>query len=63
MEKAFKAMGYATQVKALSDFHEDYGLPGGDDDPDEDEDEDEDEEESDSGDDDDMSEGSDDDSA
>lgn len=58
MEKAFKAMGYATQVKALSDFHEDYGLPGGDDDPDEDE------EESDSGDDDDdMSEGSDDDSA
>lgn len=25
-------MGYATQVKALSDFHDDYGLEGDDDD-------------------------------
>jgi len=32
MEKAFKTMGYKTQVKALSDFHDDYGLKAGDDD-------------------------------
>lgn len=32
MEKAFKAMGYATQVKSLSDFHDHYGLEGDDDD-------------------------------
>ncbi|KAF3771027.1 hypothetical protein M406DRAFT_235927, partial [Cryphonectria parasitica EP155] len=59
MEKAFKTMGYATQVKALSDFHEDYGLAGGDDDnedPEEDEDEEDDSEEEDEDDDDDMSE-------
>lgn len=40
-------MGYATQVKKLSDFHDDYGLPGseedGQNDPDADEDEDDDE--------------------
>lgn len=45
MEKAFKAMGYATQVKSLSDFYDDYGLEGDDDDGKTDQDgEDEDEE-------------------
>lgn len=54
IEKAFKSMGYATQVKALSDFHDDYGLPGDDDDGQNDPDGDE--EDEDSEDDDDMSE-------
>lgn len=55
MEKALKQMGYATQVKALSDFYEDYGLSAGDEDdePEDDEDEDEDDSEEDE---DDMSE-------
>lgn len=44
-------MGYATQVKKLSDFHDDYGLPGGDDDG-----QDKDDEEDGSEEDDDMSE-------
>ena len=37
MEKAFKAMGYATQVKSLADYHDDYGLEGSDDADDNDE--------------------------
>lgn len=32
MEKDFQSMGYAMKTKALSDFHEAYGLPGDDDD-------------------------------
>lgn len=32
MEKAFKAMGYATQLQSLSHFYDDYGLEGGDED-------------------------------
>lgn len=32
MEKAFNDMGYATQVKSLSDFYDHYGLEGDDDD-------------------------------
>lgn len=54
IEKAFKSMGYATQVKTLSDFHDDYGLPGGDEDGKNDPGEDD--EEDDSEEDDDMSE-------
>ncbi|KAI1639667.1 zinc metalloprotease [Biscogniauxia mediterranea] len=44
MEKELQEMGYKTQVKQLSDFHDDYGLaaPGGEE---EEEDEDEDDEE------------------
>lgn len=55
IEKAFKSMGYATQVKKLSDFHDDYGLPGSDEDGPNDPDGDDDDED-DSEDDDDMSE-------
>jgi hypothetical protein len=47
MEKAFKAMGYKTQVKALVDFYDDYGLEGPEEDGAEDEDEDDDEDMSD----------------
>lgn len=47
-------MGYATQVKTLSDFHDDYGLPGGGDDGKNDQDEDDEDDSED--DDDDMSE-------
>lgn len=63
MEKAFKSMGYQTQVRSLADFYDAYGLEGddeddkedseddeeGDSDEDEDEDEDEDMSEEDDG--------------
>ncbi|TDZ40042.1 Uncharacterized protein C8035_v004911 [Colletotrichum spinosum] len=52
MEKAFKEVGYTTQVKSLSDFHDDYGLKG-----DEDEEEGEEDDEDEDDDDDDDSEG------
>lgn len=32
LEKAYKTMGYATQVKSLSDFYDHYGLEGDDED-------------------------------
>lgn len=40
MEKELQEMGYKTQIKQLSDYHDDYGLesPDGEDDEDEDED-------------------------
>jgi hypothetical protein len=45
MEKEFQEMGYKTQIKQLSDFHDDYGLKSPDDEDDDDQgDEDEDEE-------------------
>lgn len=56
IEKAFKKMGFATQVKSLSDFYDHYGLEGDDDgdgkadadvDEEDDSEEDEDEDESD----------------
>lgn len=56
MEKAFKTMGYATQVKSLSDFYDHYGLEGDDDDGKTDPDGDEDEEGDSEDDEDDMSE-------
>lgn len=60
MEKAFKAMGYATQVQSLSHFYDDYGLQGDDEDDGKDDPEGDDEEEDDEGssedDEDDMSE-------
>lgn len=34
METAFKGMGYKVQVHELSDYHDDYGLEGVDDDGD-----------------------------
>jgi hypothetical protein len=40
MEKAFKAMGYKTQVQTLTHFYDDYGLEGGEDDGGEDDDDD-----------------------
>ena len=54
MEKAFKVMGYKTQVKTLADYHDDYGLKGDDDDMadgdgEEDDEEDDDDEEEDDG--------------
>lgn len=45
MEKAFKTMGYKTQVQPLNHFHEDYGLEGdeeGENDDEDDDDEDDD---------------------
>lgn len=61
MEKAFKGMGYKTQVRSLADFYDAYGLVGDDEDdkvdPDDDEEDDSDE---DGEDDEDMSEGEDD---
>ncbi len=44
MEKAFKAMGYKTQVQTLSHFHDDYGLEGGESDGEGENDDDDDEE-------------------
>ncbi|OHW91611.1 peptidase m16 inactive domain-containing protein [Colletotrichum incanum] len=55
IEKAFKEMGYKTEVQQLAHFHDDYGLKGDDDEEELEDDEDEDEEE----DDDDDSEGDD----
>lgn len=49
IDKAFKEMGYKTQVKPLADFHDDYGFKGDDDEDDED-DEDDDEEDGSEGD-------------
>lgn len=46
MDKAFKNMGYKTQVRSLSDFYDAYGLEGDDEDGKEDP-EDDDEEDSD----------------
>jgi len=66
MEKEFQEMGYKTQIKQLSDFHDDYGLEspdGEDDDGQGDEDEEEEagsDESGDEGSDDDESMGSDD---
>jgi hypothetical protein len=54
MEKAFKNMGYKTQVRSLGDFYDTYGLEG--DDEDVTEDPEDDEQEEDSGEDSDMSE-------
>jgi len=53
MEKAFKTMGYKTQIKTLADYHNDYGLKGDDDGASDGEDDEEEEEEGD--DEDDMS--------
>lgn len=47
MDKAFKNMGYKTQVRSLSDFYDAYGLEGDDEDGKEDPEEDEEEEDSD----------------
>lgn len=44
MDKAFKNMGYETQVRSLSDFYDAYGLEGDDEDGKEDAEDDEEEE-------------------
>lgn len=44
MDKAFKNMGYKTQVRSLSDFYDAYGLEGDDEDGKEDAEDDEEEE-------------------
>lgn len=53
MDKAFKNMGYKTQVRSLSDFYDAYGLEGDDEDgkedPEDDEEEDSDEDMSEDG--------------
>ncbi|OAA61734.1 zinc metalloprotease [Niveomyces insectorum RCEF 264] len=57
--KSFRAMGYKTQVRKLSDYYDDYGLPGEDDDEaEEEEEEEEDDDDDDNDDDDDDDEGS-----
>ncbi|KAI1818095.1 Metalloenzyme, LuxS/M16 peptidase-like protein [Poronia punctata] len=52
LEKEFQEMGYKTQIKQLSDFHDDYGLqsPEGEEDDDQGDEEEEEDDDSDSGD-------------
>lgn len=61
IEKAFKEMGYKTDVQPLAHFHDDYGLKGDDDEEelDDEDDEEDDDDEDDSEDDDDSDEDSD----
>lgn len=47
MDKAFKNMGYKTQVRSLSDYYDAYGLEGDDEDGNEDPEDDDEEEDSD----------------
>lgn len=60
MEKAFGKMGYKTQVKALTDFYDDYGLeaPAGEENGAEEESDDDDDDDEDMSDDDNEEDGS-----